>query len=84
MTRKELREKAESLVCNDLILSTGIRLDPDKAEQIELNTIEIIESFGLEIAKSVAEECAKLVEPVGSHPARIIREYAKRLEGDEK
>lgn len=83
MTRKELREKAELVVTSSAWWTEHD--DPD------VNTLlNMIESFGLEIAKSVAEENAKLVEgwhikKGGFHEIAFkIREYAKRLEGDEK
>lgn len=94
MTRKELREKAERLVAD----VQGWKEEDYKRPRHEVikmhggatfvSLVEAIESFGLEIARAVAEECANLVlcceESICNNKklASKIREYAKRLEGE--
>ena len=68
MTRKELREKAERLVAD----VQGWKEEDYKRPRHEVikmhggatfvSLVEAIESFGLEIARAVAEDCAKVVE----------------------
>lgn len=75
MNRKEIREKAERQLVRHHIDVT------DK-------NIEVIESFGIEIVKSVAKDMEEILRGQrGDHPSTIrwmlieeIREYAKRLE----
>lgn len=77
MTRNDIREKASKW------LGT-ISTPPSEKMYLKDYMLDGMESFGLEIANSVAEECAKELEMVGSEPeATLIRKISAELKGDE-